>query len=136
MPTVKELKAPALAEQEEVTEIVEEVRNDEKLKKANKVKRLQNLCKEGRRVGFLVYTPGTESGRLVHAATMEDATVEKTQEGNYIIKGRDLEEELKADLANGANPETLSVLRKRPDDQKKFRSYRIDRIINGTIVYI
>lgn len=135
MPTVKELLSSAVInkEPELPQETVEEIQRRKALKKLNKVKRLQALSNDGATVSFLAYTPGTSQGRPVHGTILKDITVKKTLEGYYVVVGRDLEEELKTDISNGCSSSDLSVLRKRDKDKAVFRSYRIDRIIDGSI---
>lgn len=136
MATVKQIilgfvSSPAKRTKEEVKEIVDSFVHDENTKKLNHVDRLKRLCKEAKTISFLAVTPGTTHDRNVHAVMLQDAMVEKTKEGNYIIKGRDLEEELKLDLKNEIPAEELSIMRKR--EKCVVRSYRIDRIIRGSI---
>lgn len=111
---------------------MKEVEHDEALAKANKVKRLKRLASEGAAVAFLVSTPSSATSK-VQAVFMRDFEVKETLDGNFIVNGRDLEEELKADIARGMNPASLSIMRERKKEDMVFRSYRIDRIIRGSI---
>lgn len=119
---------------EEVKSVVCERIEEDKLRKANKVVRLKKLCAMGKRIGFVVYTPGTESGRPFHAVQMVCAEVNKTAEGNYIIKGVDVELSLTQDAKNEAKISKRAVIAEK-FDSKCFRSYRIDRILDGTITW-
>ena len=128
---VKEFVKEKKVTKEEAIEIIKEHKNEEAIKKLNHIDRLKKLCKEAKTISFLAVTPGTTHDRNVHAVMLQDAMVEKTKEGNYIIKGRDLEEELKLDLKDEIPAEELSIMRKR--EKCVVRSYRIDRIIRGSI---
>lgn len=128
---VKEFVKEKKITKEEAVEIIKEHKNEEAIKKLNHIDRLKKLCKEAKTISFLAVTPGTTHDRNVHAVMLQDAMVEKTKEGNYIIKGRDLEEELKLDLKDEIPAEELSIMRKR--EKCVVRSYRIDRIIRGSI---
>ncbi|MGQ4893386.1 MAG: hypothetical protein ACP6IQ_02035 [Candidatus Njordarchaeia archaeon] len=93
-----------------------------------KVRRLKKLAKEYKRISFLVHCPGTKHERKYHAVQLKDFKVWRSKEGNYIITGRDLEEELKE---YGPVPPRGH----RPKSQMIFRSYRIDRILPRTIIH-
>lgn len=109
-------------------------REIEGLNKANKVDRLRKLCKLGKRISFVVFTPGTESGRRFHCVHLVDAEVKRTSEGNYIITGIDAELSLNESYKESACPSKNIVLTK-SFAKDVFRSYRIDRILNGTILF-
>lgn len=127
---VKEFVKGKKITKEEAVEIIKEHKNEEAIKKLNHIDRLKKLCKEAETICFVVETPGTTHSRQVHAAFLKEAGVKKTSSGNYVITGRDIEEELKRDIDNNI---ALSILRKRKDTEKCYRSYRIDRIVRGSI---
>lgn len=142
MAKVKEMLAYALGMRKvsdvkpEIPEgLLEMAKEEAGIKKANKLDKLRRLCKSGRKVAFSVYTPSTEQGRLVHSTILRDAVVSRTSHGDYIITGRDIEEELKFDLSNGVQSEKLKSSKRRKKSDLKFRAYRIDRIIDGTILW-
>ena len=134
MPTVKEL-----------IESVVKISNDadsnsssketEAIKKANKVDRLRKLCKMGRKICFVVHTPGTETGRKFHCVSMIDAEVKKTEAGNYTITGVDMELTLTKMVENNCDIPRRVMFSKIDDKNKVFRTYRIDRIVDGTILF-
>jgi hypothetical protein len=121
-----------------VPEIKEEripTSTEDGLSKANKVKRLKKLCEENRRIGFVVETPGTTHGRPVHAVMIVNAKVEKTSAGDYIIIGRDVELELTKKAEQGELGKNAVITLSGSTGSEVFRSYRIDRIFNGSITY-
>lgn len=139
MATVKEIiggilkgKSEKEISAEKTEKIVKDYIHDESTKKLNHVERLQRLCNESKTISFLVKVNKTEHDRQVHAVMMKDAVVKLTADKNYVIVGRDLEEEMKLDIRNGVNPDELSILKKR-EDGCVYRSYRIDNIIRGSI---
>ena len=138
MATVKEImslfssKSKKFAHDAETEKIVKDHIHDEYTKKLNHVERLQRLCKEAKIISFLVKVNKTEHDRQVHAVMLKDAIVKITAEKNYVITGRDLEEELKLDIKNGVDEDKLSIIKKREKDTV-IRSYRIDNIIRGSI---
>ena len=109
-------------------------REIEGLNKANKVDRLRKLCKLGKRISFVVFTPGTESGRRFHCVHLVNAEVKRTSEGNYIITGIDAELSLNESYNKYSCPSKNIVLTK-SFAKDVFRSYRVDRILNGTILF-
>lgn len=109
-------------------------REIEGLNKANKVDRLRKLCKLGKRISFVVFTPGTESGRRFHCVHLVNAEVKRTSEGNYIITGIDAELSLNESYNKYSCPSKNIVLTKN-FAKDVFRSYRVDRILNGTILF-
>lgn len=109
-------------------------REIEGLNKANKVDRLRKLCKLGKRISFVVFTPGTESGRRFHCVHLVNAEVKRTSEGNYIITGIDAELSLNESYKEYSCPSKNIVLTK-SFAKDVFRSYRVDRILNGTILF-
>lgn len=109
-------------------------REIEGLNKANKVDRLRKLCKLGKRISFVVFTPGTESGRRFHCVHLVNAEVKRTSEGNYIITGIDAELSLNESYKEYSCPSKNIVLTKN-FIKDVFRSYRVDRILNGTILF-
>lgn len=138
MPTVKELIESFTSTNKEIARVpeLEEADREEKaIKKLNKVDRLRKLCKGGKKVGFIVQTPGTESGRMFHCVTMMQAKVEKTLEGNFIIVGYDVELTLTKMAKSGADISKRVMFSRIKPEYKVYRSYRIDRILDGTIVY-
>ena len=107
---------------------------DKSLTKSNLVKRLKKLATMGATITFLAETPGTKSGRAAHVAMLKNFEVKKTQDDNYVVTGRDIEEEAKADIAAGV--EVLKVEKERDTEHgAKFRSFRIDRIVRGSLNY-
>lgn len=104
-----------------------------KLRKANKVVRLKALAEKEATISFVVETPGTTHDRMVHAVMLKNFCVRETKDGNFIVTGLDVEETLKADIERGID--SLSVFRKRDSDNSEIRTYRIDRIVNGTITW-
>lgn len=109
-------------------------REIEGLNKANKVDRLRKLCKLGKRISFVVFTPGTESGRRFHCVHLVNSEVKRTSEGNYIITGIDAELSLNESYKEYSCPSKNIVLTK-SFAKDVFRSYRVDRILNGTILF-
>lgn len=137
MPTIAELINGIVREEREIAcspIALEKEKREESLKKANKVERLKRLCKEGRRIGFIVETPGTKSGRPYHSTFLMDAEVKKTEDGEYVITGIDIELSLVASLEANKKASKRAVITKKMNELC-FRSYRIDRIMDGTIVY-
>ena len=137
MPTIGELiknEGIVIDRSREIAE--KEISNSEieSLNKANKVDRLRKLCKLGKRISFVVFTPGTESGRKFHCVHLIDAEVKKTSEGNYIITGIDAELSLADNFKELTNLPKNIILTKN-FVKNVFRSYRIDRILNGTILF-
>lgn len=138
MPTVKELIESFAGVNKEVVRVseLEEAEKEERaIKKLNKVDRLRKLCKGGKKVGFIVHTPGTESGRVFHCTTMMEAKVEKTLEGNFVIVGYDVELTLTKMAENGVDISKRVMFSKIKPEYKVYRTYRVDRILDGTIVY-
>lgn len=116
---------------------IDEVSNSggENFKKLNKVDRLRKLCSDGKRIGFIAFCPETRSGRPYHCATLVNAEVKKTSDGNYIITGIDVELTLGNFAEQGKIPGKRVVISRNFDGNEVFRSYRIDRIVDGTIVF-
>lgn len=134
MPTIKELMEAVVAKEEVVPQEIEHKKNDA-IKKMNKVKRLKKLCEGGGKVGFIAYTPGTESGRMFHCVNMMQAKVEKTLEGNFVIVGFDVELTLTKMAENGVDVSKRVMFSNIKPEYKVYRSYRIDRILDGTITF-
>lgn len=142
MPTVKELIESIISERKaeyvnlKVVEENNEKRDEEKaIKKLNKVDRLRKFCKDGKRVGFIAYTPGTESGRKFHCVNMIQSKVEKTKEGNFVIVGYDVELTLTKMVENGVDISKRVMFSKIKPEYKVYRCYRVDRILDGTITH-
>ena len=95
-----------------------------------KVSRLRRLAKNGGRVAFVAFTPGSGEDRRVQSVILRDVSVKKTSNGDYIAVGRDLEHEERLQIENGGERRPYSKRRK---FEKVFRAYRVDRIVNGTI---
>ena len=98
--------------------------------KEHKREKLARIAKEEGIVSFVVKTPGSSQGDPVQAIILRDATVKKTKEGNYIVTGRDLEEEERIQLSAD---HVRRAYKSRPKKEMVFRAYRVDRIINKTI---
>lgn len=85
----------------------------------SKVRVLRKMASENRVIGFVVHTPGSERGLATQSVVLKNAEVKCTGSGNHIITGRDLQLEAGRGRINHEDPE--------------IRSFRIDRIVNGTI---
>ena len=135
-PTVNEIIGMNVA-QEQIGRAVEVSAGicRDKARKRSGVKlcdRLRRLSEEKKRVSFLVYTPGTEHERPVHSVQMKDFYLKKSKDGNVLVVGRDLEQELMSDMSKSQGPEPGGHRRK---SQKVFRSYRLDRIVPRTVLF-
>ena len=86
----------------------------------SKVRRLQNLVKEGATIGFVAHTPGSERGTGTQSVLLKNAEVKTTKSGQHVITGRDIQLEAERGKIDRKNP--------------TIRSFRIDRIVNGTIM--
>lgn len=104
----------------------------EKLSKMNKVERLKKLSLIVPQVAFVVHTPGSKSNRSVQSVILRDFTVEKTSDGNHVVKGRNIADEAKLDLKKNIS---MSLMKKREHEDCVIKSYRVDRILNGSIIY-
>ena len=87
---------------------------------ASKVETLKRLTGYKRAVAFVAHTPGTQRGTSTQSVILKDATVRQTGDGNYVITGRDIQLEADRGRIDHENP--------------VIRSFRIDRIVNGTIM--
>lgn len=108
---------------------------DLKLKKANMETRLRKLATDGKRVAFLVLTPGSSDGRPVQSVILVNFEVKRTAEGNVIVCGRDIEHEILADLEAGIAVERHVATASRAKEDCVIRSYRIDRILSHTMTW-
>lgn len=105
----------------------------EALKKANKVERLIALAKMGvKQISFTVNTP-TSVDRVVQSVTLRDFKVRETKDGNFIVNGRNVAKELENDMHRFGK--VNSLLKTRSKEDCIFRSYRVDRMIDGTISF-
>ena len=106
-----------------------------KLKKANMETRLRKLATDGKRVSFLVLTPGSSDGRPVQSVILVNFEVKKTADGNVIVCGRDIEHEILADLEAGIAVERHVPTASRAKEDCVIRSYRLDRILSHTMMW-
>ena len=99
-----------------------------KKNKEHKFEKLRRLAQEQLLVSFVVKTPSSEHSSI-QAVVLRNANVTKSQQGNYLICGRDIEEEEKIQESNTVRRAFCS----RPKHERVYRCYRVDRIINKTI---
>lgn len=98
--------------------------------KEHKYEKLKRLIKENGIVCFVAYTPSSQLGNRCQAVMLKDAQVKRSiVDGHYFITGRDIAKEETAQLDNAVRKSYC----KRPKYEQQLRSYRVDRIINGTI---
>jgi len=83
-------------------------------------------------VCFVSETPTSERGVIIQAVILTDIKVRRSKEGNLLVSGRDAAIEAERDLvAYGRTCESFN--RKRAKEDKRWRQFRLDRIVRGTI---
>jgi hypothetical protein len=97
-----------------------------------KVRKLKKMIRDGkRRIGFITTTPESERDIPVQSVIVRDAYVWKSKSGNWLIRGRDIGLEQLDDMKNG---HVVKEEYRRPKQMRRVRDFRIDRILDGSIV--
>lgn len=93
---------------------------------------LRHYARIGVGVCFVAETPSSERGLLAQAVLLTDFHMKRAKDGSVLVEGRDAALEAERDILTKLEPKS-SYLRKRPKKAKRWRQFRLSRIVRGTL---